>query len=57
MTFGVGDVGMADCTGGESDFDFAVNRGANFNVFDDERFAKGMANGGFDAGHRAPLVE
>jgi hypothetical protein len=48
---------MADCTGGESDFDFAVNRGANFNVFDDERFAKGMANGGFDPGHRAPLVE
>ena len=57
MTLGVGDVGMADCTGGKGDFDFDINRCANFNVFDDERLAKGMENGGFDAGHRAPLVE
>jgi hypothetical protein len=42
---------MADRTGSKCHLNFATDRGAEFNIFDDQWFSKLVTNGGFNLWH------
>lgn len=51
---GKGDVGMANCTGGEVNLNFAGSRRGKLDVFDLQGLTELVADGGFDGAQRGP---
>ena len=56
VSLGVGDIGVADGAGFQSDFNRAARRGGEVERFDRERLAEGVADGGANWSHEVEAL-